>query len=138
MPTPYYDFTPQGEMIQVCEETRRRAGGLRFLTAERVNAWSEGKYSDAGWLVADDVQGPSHYARSDDLGINGVLNPADGKRYDSRSAYERAVKAAGCVILGDDAPREKAKPKVKEIDWKPAIAETLKQLSPTKRKGKKR
>lgn len=135
--TPYYDFTPKGEMIMVTEETRRRAGGLKFITSERVNSWSEGKFSDAGWLVADHVQGPTHYARSDDLGTKGVLNPVDGKLYDSRAAYERAVKAAGCVIMGNDAPTEMAKPKVKNIDWKPAIAETLKQLSPT-RKGKKR
>ena len=134
MATPYYDFTPQGEMIMLTEETRRRAGGLKFLTSERVNAWSEGKYSDAGWLISDHVDGPTHYARSDDLGINGVLNPADGKRYDSRAAYEKAVKASGCVIMGNDAPTERAAPKIKNIDWKPAIAETLKQLSPT-RKG---
>ena len=137
MTTPYYDFTPQGQMIMVTEETRRRSAGLKFLTSERVNAWSEGEFSDAGWLISDNVQSPTHYAGSDDLGTKGVLNPVDGKRYDSRSAYEKAVKAAGCVIMGNDAPKEMAKPKVKNIDWKPAIAETLKQLSPT-RKGKKR
>lgn len=137
MPTPYYDFTPQGEMIMVTEETRRKSAGLKFLTSERVNAWSEGKFMDAGWLIADSVQSPTHYAGSDDLGTKGVLNPVDGKRYDSRSAYEKSVKAAGCVIMGNDAPTQRATPKVKHIDWKPAIAETLKQLSPT-RKGKKR
>jgi hypothetical protein len=133
----YYDFTPQGEMILVPEEIRRQAAGLKFLTSERVKSWSEGKYSESGWLISDNVQGPTHYAKSDDLGVGGVLNPVDGKMYDSRAAYERAVRAAGCVIMGDDAPKEMAKPKVKDIDWKPAIAETLKQLSPTK-KGKKR
>ena len=43
---------------------------------------------------------------SDDLGMQGVLNPVDGKKYDSRSAYHKAVKDAGCVVLGDEAPTQ--------------------------------
>lgn len=41
---------------------------------------------------------------SDNLpgGINGIINHADGKRYDSKSQYERAVKARGCRIVGND------------------------------------
>lgn len=35
-------------------------------------------------------------------GVNGMLNHADGKRYDSKSAYERAVKAKGCRVIGND------------------------------------
>lgn len=35
-------------------------------------------------------------------GINGMLNHADGKMYDSKSSYERAVKAKGCRIVGND------------------------------------
>lgn len=40
------------------------------------------------------------YVRSD--GMADTMNPANGLLYDSRSAYERAVKDAGCVIIGDD------------------------------------
>lgn len=48
------------------------------------------------------------YITSDNIGngAQGILNPADGKYYDSRSAYYRAVKDAGCVVMGSDAPRE--------------------------------
>lgn len=35
-------------------------------------------------------------------GVKGVLNHADGKRYDSKSQYERAVRAKGCRIVGND------------------------------------
>lgn len=35
-------------------------------------------------------------------GVNGIVNHADGKRYDSKSQYERAVKAGGCRIVGND------------------------------------
>lgn len=35
-------------------------------------------------------------------GVNGIVNHADGKRYDSKSQYERAVRAKGCRIVGND------------------------------------
>jgi hypothetical protein len=31
-----------------------------------------------------------------------VMNPADGKRYSSKSKYYKAVRAAGCEIMGSD------------------------------------
>lgn len=34
--------------------------------------------------------------------INGLLNHADGKYYDSKSQFERAVRARGCRIVGND------------------------------------
>lgn len=37
-------------------------------------------------------------------GMEPIVNHANGLMYDSRSAYERAVKDAGCVILGNDLP----------------------------------
>lgn len=52
---------------------------------------------------------------SDDLGVQGVLNPATGKIHDSKSAYYKDVKESGCVIVGNDAPREAKGPKA-EID----------------------
>ena len=36
-------------------------------------------------------------------GMQAVWNPVDNQTYESRSAYERAVKDAGCEIVGDDA-----------------------------------
>ncbi len=46
-----------------------------------------------------DFPAPQHIR--DDLGIAGVLNHADGKKYDSYSAYKKSVKAHGCEIVGD-------------------------------------
>lgn len=34
--------------------------------------------------------------------LDGVQNPVDGKHYDSKSAYYRTVKEAGCEIMGSD------------------------------------
>lgn len=41
-----------------------------------------------------------------------VLNPADGKRYDSKSKYYAAVKAKGCEIVGSDAGKTASPRKV--------------------------
>lgn len=35
-------------------------------------------------------------------GVNGIVNHADGKRYDSKSQYNRAVIAKGCRVVGND------------------------------------
>lgn len=48
---------------------------------------------------------PMPAIRSD--GMDPILNHANGLMYDSRSAYERAVKDAGCVIVGNDLPEPK-------------------------------
>ena len=40
-----------------------------------------------------------------------VLNPATGLRYDSKSAYYKAVRAAGCEIIGNEKIPER-----KQID----------------------
>lgn len=59
---------------------------------------------------------PSPMIISDNL--DGVQNPCDGKIYDSKSAYYRAVKDAGCEIVGNeaeklaDATASSARPKV--------------------------
>lgn len=40
------------------------------------------------------------YIRAD--GMDTTWNPANGQHYDSKSAYEKAVRAAGCEIVGND------------------------------------
>lgn len=64
------------------------------------------------------------YVISDHLGegASGVLNPVDGKKYDSKSAYYRTVKEAGCYVMGNDAPTSDNR-KPQKIDWKQAVAE---------------
>lgn len=44
-------------------------------------------------------------------GMDPIRNHADGGVYDSKSAYYKAVKAAGCEIVGNDSSLAKAKPK---------------------------
>lgn len=39
------------------------------------------------------------------LGLDYVQNPADGKRYTCLKAYERAVRSAGCEIVGGMDPK---------------------------------
>lgn len=40
---------------------------------------------------------------SDGLGgVEGILNHADGKRYDSKSNYHRALREKGCRVVGND------------------------------------
>lgn len=36
--------------------------------------------------------------------LDGIVNPMDGKRYDSKSRYYAEVKARGGEIMGNDAP----------------------------------
>lgn len=49
----------------------------------------------------------------DDLraGVNGIVNHADGKRYDSKSEFRKATRRAGCYEVGNDV-------KPRDIDWK--------------------
>lgn len=130
----YYKFSDDGE-IHCCEKNELdQLGGFRYLSSAKVSDLSDGKYTEGGWMAAK-VAAPYHYGSSDSLGVQGVFNPADGKMYDSKSAYYRAVKDKGLVVVGDDAPKVANKPNVKPINWEKAVAETLKT---TPLKGKKR
>jgi hypothetical protein len=73
-----------------------------------------------------DFIAPKIYINSDDLGIGGIVNQADGKTYDSKSEYYKSIKAKGLVI--DDSPKARpSTPKTKDINWEKAVAETIKQ-----------
>lgn len=50
---------------------------------------------------------------SDDLkaGVNGLINHADGKRYDSKNEFRKATQRAGCVEIGNEKPK----------NWQPPI-----------------
>lgn len=55
-----------------------------------------------------------------------VWNPVDGKKYTCSRTYERAVKAAGCEIIGNEAKAE-MNPLPKPMpDPRPDIARALK------------
>lgn len=60
-------------------------------------------------------------------GINGIKSHVDGKMYDSKSEYYKAVKAAGCFI--SEAGTERAKrQETSENEIKQTIKETIEKL----------
>ncbi len=66
-------------------------------------------------------------------------NPVNGRRYDSKRAYEKAVRAAGCEIIGNEKPKASALPQAPDPvqDIKQAI-EMVESRAPTTRKRTKR
>lgn len=72
------------------------------------------------------------YVQSDCIGegVQGVFNPVNGKKYDSKSSYYKAVKDAGCVVLGNDAPKEAKGPraKINDRELKHDIKTAIEQL----------
>lgn len=63
---------------------------------------------------------------SDHFASGDLYSHADGKTYDSKSAYKKAVKSAGYEICGEGIKPQK--PKGSEVDWKGAVAETLERM----------
>lgn len=108
MTVKYHEYNKSGELVPVLEENAQKSG--RFI-------WVKGQMVRVG----DAKKGPAHYAGSDDLGLQGIQNPVDGKMYDSRSAYYSAVKDAGCAIVGNDAPTQKSNEIKGNFDCKEAI-----------------
>lgn len=71
-------------------------------------------------------------------GMEPTLNPANGKRYDSKRAYERAVRAAGCEIIGNESPRAAPRPQLDDPvnDIREAM-EVVQSRTPKPRKRRK-
>jgi hypothetical protein len=66
---------------------------------------------------------------SDDLGPDGLVSDADGKRYFSRAEWLRGVKAAGCELIS----RKERIPPPKKHEYKPdpgMKAEIVQRLEP--------
>jgi hypothetical protein len=129
----YYEYDDEGDLVQ------------REYTKGDIVAGVKGTLPSGRYVTVDDclvrignASGPSHYSNTDSLGqgTQGVFNPADGKTYDSKSAYYNAVKAKGLVIDDSTQLRQPAL-KLNEINWEKSVKETLNKLSPT-RKGKKK
>lgn len=60
-------------------------------------------------------------------GMDALLNHANGQVYDSKSAFRRATRDAGCVEVGNDAPLTLA-----PRDYRPAVqdvAEAVQMLN---------
>ncbi len=71
-------------------------------------------------VISDYISGPG----------GAVQSQADGKMYDSKSQYYKAVRAAGCEVMGNDAPREARpyEPSINERELKRDISEAIQQL----------
>jgi hypothetical protein len=70
------------------------------------------------------------YVASDYMGegVKGLQCMADGKQYDSKSEYYKAVKAAGCEVMGNDAPRTTSTEIKGDFVTHKDVADTIKQL----------
>ena len=58
--------------------------------------------------------------------LDDVLNHADGKRYTDKRAYERAVRAAGCEIVGNEQLPDTKPPEMPAVE--PDIVRALEEL----------
>lgn len=74
---------------------------------------------------------------SDDLGIKGVSNPVDGKLYDSKSAYYKTVRSAGCQIVGNDPIPTKKREMVGDFDCRREVAQAIEQTGLMEKMGRK-
>jgi hypothetical protein len=76
--------------------------GERFvwdITVGRLRPWAEVAARRRERLASSSLPAPSIIRD----GLDNVVNPVDGKAYDSKSAYYQTVKAAGCEIVGNEA-----------------------------------
>jgi hypothetical protein len=69
---------------------------------------------------------PAPFIRAD--GMDPILNHANGLMYDSRSAYERGVKDAGCEIVGSEKLTAKPRPTLSDRELKQDIKTAIDQV----------
>jgi len=69
---------------------------------------------------------PMPYVRAD--GMDPIINHANGLIYDSRSAYERGVRDAGCEIVGGEKIEPKARPVLSDRELKQDIKTAMDQV----------
>jgi len=61
-------------------------------------------------------------------GMSPIMNHANGLIYDSRSAYERGVKDAGCEIVGNEKLTPKPRPTLSDRELKQDIKTAIEQV----------
>lgn len=86
-----------------------------------------------GTLVPKHLAPPLHVKHANAPGvisdcIDSTVNPANGKRYDSKSKYYKAVKDAGCSILGSNE-MPSASPRPSLPDPGPDIARAMEKTA---------
>lgn len=71
--------------------------------------------------------------------MGSTLNHADGKRYDSKRAYEKAVRRAGCEIVGNEKqPERRLTPMSDPSDTIKQAIEQIESRAPMVRRSKKK
>lgn len=85
------DGVPEGQIMVISTDGHEvRVRSLK--DAEQARRDRSADSNSIRGVIKDDLPG----------GVNGMLSHADGKRYDSKSGYERAVRASGCRVVGND------------------------------------
>lgn len=83
-------------------------------------------WHDGAWVRAVRVSRPSVFPGIITDHMDALLHPADGQRYDSKSAFRRVTKEHGLVELGNDAPI--ARPEYKPEGVRDDIVQAVKML----------
>jgi hypothetical protein len=60
--------------------------------------------------------------------MDAIMNHANGLMYDSRSAYERGVRDAGCEIVGSEKIKPNARPVLSDRELKQDIKTAMDQV----------
>lgn len=118
-----YEFHSSGGVIPLKGTTMHLWRLLDDIQRKMILAYQKGTITPVKRSMA--VKRASTGIISDDL--DNVVNPMDGKTYDSKSSYYKSIKDAGGVIVGN----EKMKPKEHKIDdnqIKRDLHQTAKQL----------
>jgi hypothetical protein len=101
------------------------------MAGRTTYVWRDGRLLDKRLAPRPVVQRsglPAPMIISDALGE--VWNPVNGQVYDSKSAYYRAVKDAGCQIVGNDSSfREPAPPPFEAEGVEQSLSQAIDQLT---------
>lgn len=81
------------------------------------------------------VGGPNVISDSLGEGVQGLTNMADGKQYDSKSAYRKSLKEHGMVEMGNDAPTEGKKSLDGDFDCAGDVKRAMEQVRAYKESG---
>lgn len=89
-----------------------------------------------GVLVEKHLAAPlnqSAYVRTD--GMDPILSHADGRMYDSKSAYYASVRRAGAEIVGNDTSILRERSEYRPEGVERSIKQAIEQLSSGERRG---
>jgi hypothetical protein len=89
-----------------------------------------------GELVEKHLAAPrnqSAYVRTD--GMDPILSHADGRMYDSKSAYYASVKRSGSEIVGNDTSIFRERQEYRPEGVEQSIKQAIQQLSSGERRG---